>query len=379
MKKISFIITLILFTACKNNKQEDNVKDTKIVNKKVVNLETFATTPESVGNISFTAAGDLVYSHHPLFEPKNRVMIMDAKTKESKPFPNKEWNTPRETDEDFLSNVLGIRNDKNGIVWMLDMAQRNAIKPKIVGWNTNTNTLEKIYYLDKSIVAYSQPNDMVVDTKHGVFIIADEGIGNGGNGDAGAFIIVDMKTGEDRRILEGHRTTKPENTPTIIDGKKLNIDGNITLVGNDGITSDKDFEWIYYGPLNGTKVYRIKTEDLLNYNLSDEELDSKIETYSSKPNNGGMSIDKEENIYMTAVESKSIVVVLSENQSTYTIAKNPNMVWPDGVSYNHIDGYMYVSAAQVNNGSIFNNGENMVTKPFYIFRFKPIVEGAPYR
>lgn len=366
MKKISIIITLILFTACKNNKQE-------------VNLETFATTPESVGNISFTATGDLVYSHHPLFQPNNRVMIMDAETKESKPFPNKEWNTPRDTDENFLSNVLGVRNDENGIIWMLDMAQRNAIKPKIVGWNTNTNKLEKIYYLDKSIVKHSQPNDMVVDTKHGVFIIADEGIGNGGNGDAGAFIIVDMKTGEDRRILEGHRTTKPENNPTIIEGKKLEIDGNIALVGNDGITSDKDFEWIYYGPLNGSKVYRIKTEDLINYNLSEKELESKIETYSSKPNNGGMSIDKKGNIYMTAVESKSIVAVLSENQHTYTIAKNPNMVWPDGVSYNHIDGYMYVSAAQVNNGSIFNNGKNMVTKPFYIFRFKPIVEGVPFR
>lgn len=55
-----------------------------------------------------------------------------------------------------------------------------------------------------------------------------------------------MKTGENRRILEGHRTTKPENNPTIINGKKLQIDGNIALVGNDGITSDKDYEWIYY-------------------------------------------------------------------------------------------------------------------------------------
>jgi hypothetical protein len=35
---------------------------------------------------------------------------------------------------------------------------------------------------------------MVVDTKHGVFVIADEGIGNGGDGTTAALVVVDMKT-----------------------------------------------------------------------------------------------------------------------------------------------------------------------------------------
>lgn len=51
----------------------------------------------------------------------------------------------------------------------------------------------------------------------------------------------------------------------------------------------------------------------------------------------------------------------------------------DGVSYNHVDGYMYVSAAQVNRGAAFNNGKSIATQPFYIFRFKPLVEGVSFR
>ena len=43
-------------------------------------------------NITFTNSGDLMYNHHPFFAPENRVIIMEAKTKESKPFPNKAWN-----------------------------------------------------------------------------------------------------------------------------------------------------------------------------------------------------------------------------------------------------------------------------------------------
>jgi len=380
MKKLLYVIVAIAFLSCKEKQKETTTdKAPQTMSFKEKKIEIFATVNEAVGNISFTANGDLVYSHHPFFEPKIRVVKMDKETKQVEPFPNLEWNTPRDTDENYLSNVLGIRNDENDIIWMIDMAQRNAIKPKIVGWNTKKDTLEKIYYIDKSTVEHSQPNDMVVDTKHKAFIIADEGIGNGGNGDEAAFIIVDMNTGTTKRVLEGHKTTKPENNPTVINGKTLAVNGNALLVGNDGITSDKEFEWIYYGPLNGTKIYRIKTVDLLNESLSDEDLGSKIETYSEKPNNGGMSIDKDRNIYMTAVESNSVAVVLAKDQSVRTIVQDPNMIWPDGVSYNHIDGFMYVSAAQVNKGAIFNNREDKATQPFYIFRFKPITEGVPYR
>ncbi len=342
--------------------------------------EVFMTTQQAVGNITFTTEGNLVYSHHPFFEPENRVMLYDKKTKKHTPFPNKAWNTPRITDDNYLSNVLGIRNDKNGVVWMLDMGQRNNVTPKIVGWNTKTNSLERIYYLPVSAVPKeAQPNDMVVDTKHGYFIIADEGIGNGGDGSKAAFIIVDMKTGKTRRLLEGTRTTLPENTPTIIKGKHLAVNGKDLLVGNDGITSDANFEYIYYGPLNGTKIYRIRTEDLINEKLTAIELDAKIETYSNKPNNGGMSIDTDGNLYLTALETNSVVVVLAKDRSVKTMFEDTRMVWPDGVSYNDVDGYMYVSAAQVNNGAVFNNGKNKATKPFYVFRFKPIAKGVSFR
>ena len=342
--------------------------------------EVFMTTDEAVGNITFTPNGNLVYSQHPFFGPENRVMIYDKATKTHQPFPNEVWNTPRETDDNYLSNVLGIRNDENGIVWMLDMAQRNKVTPKIVGWNTTTNSLERIYYIPESAAPKeAQPNDMVVDTKNDYFIIADEGIGNGGDGTKAAFIVVDMKTGKTRRLLEGTRTTLPENNPTIIDGKHLAVDGTDLLIGNDGITADKNFEWIYYGPLNGTKIYRIKTADLVNEALTEEELDSKIETYSEKPNNGGMSIDIAGNIYLTAIETKSVAVVLAKDRSVKTMIEDENLVWPDGVSYNDVDGYMYVSAAQVNKGAAFNDGKNRATKPFYVFRFKPLAEGVPFR
>lgn len=345
-----------------------------------VDYEVFASVEQSVGNIAFTNKGDLIYSHHPFFSPAFRVVKYDANTKTTVPFPNKEWNTPRETDDHYLSNVLGIRNDKNGIVWMLDMGYRNPVTPKIVGWNTITDKLERIYYLpNTSVISTSQPNDMIVDTKNGVFVIADEGIGNGGDGSSASLIIVDMKTGKTRRLLEGHRTTLPENTPTMVKGNPLAVNGKNLLVGCDGITVDKNFEWLYYAPLNGNKIYRVKMNDLLNEGFTEKELDKKIEIYSAKPNNGGLSIDFDGNLYLTAMETNSVVVILAKDKSIHPIVTDEKLLWPDGVSYNVTDGYMYVSAAQVHLGAVFNNGQNLAKAPFYIFRFKPLVKGVPFR
>lgn len=338
--------------------------------------EIYASLNVAAGNIAYTTKGELVFSNHPFFDPEIRVVKYDANAKATQPFPNLEWNTPRASDDHYLSNVLGIRNDVNGVVWMLDMGQRNAITPKIVGWNTYTDKLERIYYLPQTVLApTSQPNDMVVDTKHSVFIIADEGIGNGGDGSQAAFIVVDMRTGVARRLLEGTRSTLPENHPTMFDGKPLSVNGKPLLVGCDGITADANFEWVYYSPLNGTKIYRIKTEDLLNTSLDKMTLDQRIETYSTKPNNGGLSIDSDGNLYATALESNSIAIILAKDRSVHTFMFDQQMLWPDGISYNATDGYMYVTAAQVQLGKAFNNGRDLSKAPFYIYRFRPIAKG----
>ena len=342
-----------------------------------VKLEIYAKVPQAVGNIAYTHEGELVYSHHPFYAPKMRVMHYDARTKRSTPYPNVAWNTPRKSDDLWFDSVLGIRSDSKGIVWILDMGQREGLTPKLVGWNTHTNTLEKIYYIPKpASIKTSQLNDFVIDETHGVFIIADEDIGAGGNGSKAALVIVNMKTGECRRVLESDTSTVPENIAIVIDKKTLYVPHTKTaiLVGADGITADKENKWLYYAPLSSTKVYRIEIKDLLNTSLSDDVLSKKVAYYASKSNAGGFSMDVDNNLYMTYVASKSIGVVNSKEKQTYIYAKHEKMSWPDGVSYNK-DGYMYVSAAQLPEASVFNEGTDKTTKPFYIFRFKPLVKG----
>lgn len=341
-------------------------------------MEVFAKLPQSVGNIAFTPDNQVIFSHHPFYGPDVRVAkLMSPTTFE--PFPNAEWNTPRPGTDQYLDNVLGLRSDENGVVWIIDMGFRTHITPKLVGWNTRLNKLERIYYMPEPVTrAGSQPQDIVIDRKNRKFYIADEDIGPGGDGSHGAIIVIDMDTGRARRVLDGDRSTIPENVPITVDGQDLTVpgkDGKPTLikVGCDGITMDAEAEWLYFAPLSGRSLYRLRVDDLNNTALSATELGAKVERYADKPNNGGLSIDDDGNLYLTAVETRSVGIITPDRKYR-TFASDPGLVWPDGISYGP-DGYMYVSASQVSAAAMFHDGKAENKTPYLIYRFKPLAPG----
>jgi Major royal jelly protein len=347
---------------------------------KMATAELFASLPQSVGNITFTPDNRVIYSHHPFFSPEIRVAELNPDRKSFKPFPNSAWNTPQPGTDQYLDSVLGLRGDENGIVWMLDMGQRTPLTPKIVGWDTKADRLYRIYYLPApASLPESQHNDFVVDTKNRKFYIADEGIGPGGDGTKAALVVVDMDTGSVRRLLQGHVSTLPEDRPITVEGKILTVPGKdgkavVIKVGADGIAADKNFEWLYFGPLNGTTLYRVRIPDLNNQALSDTELGARVERYADKPNNGGLSIDTDGNLYLTEVETKAVGVIPATTRRYRRFAWNDQLIWPDGVSYAP-DGYMYVSAAQISLAALFNGGNGLNKAPYDIFRFKPLSPG----
>ncbi len=349
---------------------------------KAVTAELFASVPQSVGNITFTPDNRVIYSHHPFFSPEMRVVELNPDRKSFKPFPNAAWNTPKQGTDQYLDSVLGLRGDENGIIWMLDMGQRTPLTPKIVGWDTKANRLHRIYYLPApASLSESQHNDFVVDMKNRKFYIADEAIGPGGNGTTAALVVVDMDTGAARRLLQGHVSTLPEDRPINVDGKDLTVPGKdgkpvVIKVGADGIAADKNFEWLYFGPLNGTSIYRVRIADLINEALSEAELGAQVERYAAKPNNGGLSIDGDGNLYLTEVESNAVGVIPPTDRRYRRFAWNDDLIWPDGVSYAP-DGFMYVSAAQIPLAALFNGGTGRNKAPYHIFRFKPLAPGRP--
>ncbi|MFX4813591.1 hypothetical protein ABTB60_19345, partial [Acinetobacter baumannii] len=79
---------------------------------------------EPIGNMTFTSDNRKIFSIHPLFKRPIRVAELTSKN-EFVPFPNLDWNTPKENSGLFFDDVLGLRADENGIVWIMDMGTRS--------------------------------------------------------------------------------------------------------------------------------------------------------------------------------------------------------------------------------------------------------------
>lgn len=342
-------------------------------------VELVAQISQPIGNMTFTPDNRKIFSIHPFFKPPLRVAELTSST-EFKPFPNEAWNTPKKDSDRYLDDVLGLRGDENGIVWILDMGNRSKITPKVVGWNTKTNALERIYYIPApASLPSSQLNDLVIDNKNHAIYIADEDVGPGGDGEKGALIVVNMKTGECRRLLQGTKSTKAEKIPVVVNGKKLYVNKQgggkrILTIGNDGIAADKDFQWLYYGPMNGHSLYRLKIADLLNESLSGSDLESKVERYSDKMNNGGITIDNDGNIYSTEPEHRAVGLIPASTRKYQQYAAHDRLGWPDGLSYSP-DGFMYVSDSQIDKSPLCNSGKSLNKPPYLLFRFKPLAPG----
>jgi sugar lactone lactonase YvrE len=146
------------------------------------------------------------------------------------------------------------------------------------------------------------------------------------------------------------------------------------LIGVNPIALDSSDEWLYYGTMNGSDLYRIRTVDLTNPDLTDERLAQRVERFSEKPICDGISVDTAGNIYVSDLQANAIGVISQEG--TYAkLVVDPRISWPESFSFGP-DGFLYFVASQLHLSAPLNEGTNKATMPFYVFRIKGLAPGV---
>jgi sugar lactone lactonase YvrE len=343
-------------------------------------LEVVAKLPVGPGNITVTPGNRIIISLHPFYSPSTRVVEL-APGGRLVPFPDENWNKGDTSTDHSFDSVLGIQCDKEGVVWMLDNGLRTGASPKLVGWDTVGNCLARIIHLRPPAIPI-QPmfpdnaffNDLAVDLTHGaIYISHSAGI------KGSALIVVNLKDGTARRVLQGHESVTPDKTDLVMDGRPLNFTlpdaGRLKLlIGVNPIGLDASNEWLYYGTMSGKNMYRIRTVDLINPDLTDAQLGQQVERFSDKPVCDGISIDDANNIYVSDLQSNAIGVI-SKDGTYRKLVVDPRISWPESFSFGP-DGYLYFVASQLHLSAPLNEGVNKAKLPFYIFRFKALAPGV---
>ena len=340
------------------------------------NFEIIANLNTGPGNLTVTNNGRIIMSQHQFYQPQ--YAVVELKNNAQIPFPNEELANVNSKSPIKLDSVLGIRSDANGVVWMLDNGMRSGVTPKLVGWNTKTDSLQKLIYLPTPITPKDTfVNDFMVDFRHNAIFMSDPA-----GGTNAALIVVNMSTGAARRVLEGHSSVVPEDIDLVIDDVPVQIkdqSGHLFRphIGINPITEDLNNEWVYFGPMHGHSLYRIKADDLANEKLADKDLAGRIQRYSDKPISDGMSIDKENNIYLGDLAANAIGVIAAD-KSYRQLAQCPKLSWVDSFSFGPA-GKLYAIVNRLHKSATLNGGVAESKPPYYLLEVKPLAAGLPGR
>lgn len=286
-----------------------------------------------------------------------------------RPYPNAEWNAWRNarmsevSPNDHFVCVQSVVSDGRGSVWVLDPAAPNTERvvkdgPKLVQIDLASNQVKRVIGFDETVAPQSSYlNDVRFSPDGKWAYVTDSG--------KGAIVVVDLATGQGRRVLDGHPSTQFEKDVTIvIDGRELRRpDGRQPMFNSDGIALDGRGEYLYWQALTGKTLYRIPTAALVDVNAKADQIAPRIEKVATTEPVDGLWIDGQDRIYLSSLQDNA-VKVLAEGRIT-TLVQDSRLRWPDTFAQGP-DGAIYVTASHIQDSPWFH--KDWVRKDFSLFR-----------
>jgi sugar lactone lactonase YvrE len=280
----------------------------------------------------------------------------------ARPYPDAAWNNWREGQDGQRAFVgaNSLRVGPDGALWVVDRGAPGIGKPlakggpKLVRIDLAANRVTRIY----DLASVAQGASFVDDVRFngGVAYLTDAG--------RPALIVLDLATGQARRVLENHPSTVAAR-PLMAEGRQLvDPEGKPVVVHADQLEVSSDGRWLYYQPCSGLMV-RIETRFLGDPSLDEAALSGHVERFADTPSTGGTAIDAEGTIYVSDTDRSRILKVSAGGQIS-TLVADPRLVWVDAMWIDD-DGKLWMPAAQLNRTPGLNRGKDAVAWPVTVY------------
>ncbi|HZP11866.1 MAG TPA: L-dopachrome tautomerase-related protein [Nevskiaceae bacterium] len=329
-------------------------------------LEVVAELPTPPGNIAVSADGRVFVTLHPEAHPD--LKVVELVNGEMEPFPDLAMQDPKDNPQAF-DDVLSIRIDSVNRLWALDNGHHGLHPARLLAFDLATRKLVHEYTFPREIAGLgSHLNDFQVSPDAAHIYIADASF----FAKTPALVVYDVEKKSARRLLENHYSVRSEFFTPVVNGRKMELYGLISLrPGVDSIALKRGGGWLAYGAVTSRKLYVIPTASLLNEKLSESELESRVHVFADKTMSDGLTIDDRSNVYITDPEHSAIVLLRSADQRLYTLVQSQKLLrWPDGLSFGP-DGWLYVSCSAL--GEILGRTASQIREggPYHVLRIKP--------
>jgi sugar lactone lactonase YvrE len=335
-------------------------------------LQEVASFPDKqITGVGVSTQSGRIFVNFPYWSDDHSISVAEIINGQPKAFPNDECNKPGRAGSHFICVQSVVVDDQDNL-WVLDPAapkMQEIVKggPKLVKIDLATNqVVQTIPFGEEVAPKKSYLNDVRIDTRTNTAFITESA--------DGAIIVVDLKSGKARRLLDGHPSTQPENDVNlVVDGKVLIDQQKRTApqIASDGIALDVKKGYLYYHALTGHTLYRIKTDFLTDEKLSEKDLESKIENVGQTPAPDGMLEGPDGSVYLTDLENSRVVRWNPASKHVEPVIADRRLLWPDTLSWGP-NGEIYVTASQIENMPRFNNGKSTRTEPYKLWKISGI-------
>ena len=355
-KKIPLLIILLFASIYCQSKTDNNSSDkNEINNNKLIEI---ANSEQLWTGVAVSHEGRIFVNFPRWGVPIDLSVAELSHTGELRPYPNNKWNTWSEgiSPKNHFYCVQSVYIDNKNYLWILDSGNpgltgivKNAAK--LLKINLHNNNIVKTYRFKKSILHNSSYlNDVRIDTDNNFAYITDSGIG--------AIIVINLSTGETRKVLNNHNSTKAED---II----INVEDNIDLsikIHSDGLAISPNNRYIYYQALSSRKLFRINTEILRDFTTINSQIESAVEFMCSSGVTDGIAFDDNGYLYFTSIEKNAISRWLPPNGDMEILVTKSKIKWPDSISIT-TDLDLYFTTSQLHLGTSRKD-------PYRLFKIK---------
>jgi sugar lactone lactonase YvrE len=267
----------------------------------------------------------------------NRVMIAPGQPPRLAPWPSLEANDPDRMGA--LRNVLGIRRDSNGRLWVLDMgwvAGETGTSPdgavKLVSFDPATGRELRRIALPRTIAGEgSFLNDIAIDTVRNVAFLSDSGV-RGAPQNPTAIIVVDLESGVARRVLERHVSTANDQATILRASGEEVFPGNPLQVGINGIALSPDRETLFWGLTTGNGIFAAPTALLRAPGTSADELAASVRRVATPGGIDALAVDDRGRLIAAGLTAGAVLRIDPTNGATETLLVGPEIIWPDSLA-----------------------------------------------
>ena len=329
-------------------------------------LEVVVTSPEPIGNVAVSSDGRIFYTIHPESRPTGAKLL--------------EWVDgvpaafPSEEAQALFETPLGVVVDQQNRLWVIDHGNHGTGAPRLLAFDLETGAVVHDHEFDSSVAELgSFLQDLQVDSTGKHVFIADVSFWRKNPG----LVVYDVAAKSARRVLDGDESVSPQDWLIRNPTKDMKFFGGLVVLkpGVDGIAIDRNDEWIYYGAMAHDTMFRVRVADLLDASLSPGALAARVEPVGEKPLNDGLSTDNEGNLLITDVEHGSVMRMTPQGELT-TLVASRRIRWADALSYGS-EGWIYLADSAIPDQMLRSKAHMKEMAPYYIFRFKPGIDGVP--